>query len=194
MTQQEKFAAAADAISSCRDEVKVLIEGEGHASITVNTGLTVLVDRMNFLAGRKQGIGNVAHASTQLQPITEFMGDDIKKAPAVRQEELSPEEERRQQFLAKVEKTEETLKDRDNKDILESLVTDEDKLVIRAVAKRAGVEDYKDAEINDDFLDFVRKAMDDQEEGKEHVKQTEVQIAGAQADFKEADEDEDPSK
>lgn len=114
-----------------------------------------LVNRASFLGGE------IVNSTEKVEypPITEFMGEKIERMVPVKEEDLDPDQEAKDKFLAKIDTLQKDLGGLETKKILESYVTKEDRLVLRGLAKRANVEDYKDAEINVSFIEAIRQGF-----------------------------------
>jgi|GEM_PF-5407720 len=104
-------------------------------------------------------------------PITNFMGDEIRKADSVTVADLSPQESARQVFLAKVQKLWNDLPLMGVESVLMAYTLPEDILVLRGVAKRANVKDYDSRELNQEFIEDIILGIDivNEEKGKQSL-------------------------
>lgn len=156
---QQAFTEALSVLTAARAEIiEILAEDGSTATISLKTGLDRMVNQLNFLTGNKLQTQVIKE---EFKPVTDFMGSPIVRKLPVDEANLSPKELERQQFIQKVNDLEASIDDRENKDILDSFSSAEDQLVIRGVAKRAGLDDYKTAEINADYLDMIREGLEE---------------------------------
>ena len=95
---------------------------------------------------------------TKLKPMTRFMGRDVKqdKTSAA---DLDPTEHLKQQYLQKVNKLYESIQFTAPSIILNSYTMTDDIMVLRGVAKKAGVEGYESKDLNQDFIEEIQFAI-----------------------------------
>ncbi len=185
----EILAEVVSLLIGCKEEALILLaEAEnGPISIKVNTTLTNLANNISFISG--MGI-SVTGTTAVLEPVTRFMGEDIKAPVPIKAEELSPKELEIKLFIGKIEVLEEYIKESDASPaaILEAYPLDSDKLVLRGVAKRAGLENYKTGVVDEQFVEDIRSALlaNDDEAAKKNA--AEIKLSGenleASEDFK----------
>jgi len=91
----------------------------------------------------------------KLQPMTRFMGRDVKqdKTSAA---DLDPNEHMKQQYLQKVNKLYESIQFTAPSIILNAYTMTDDVMVLRGVAKKAGVEGFESKELNQDFIEEIQ--------------------------------------
>lgn len=92
---------------------------------------------------------------TDFGPITNFMGEAIKLDKAVKKSDLTPKEEEKKKFLAKVDKLFNEIKEMDPESVLKSYSLPEDKLVIKGVAKKAKVEGFNTRKIDANYINDI---------------------------------------
>lgn len=152
----------------------------GLTRITVQTSLDRLINQLTFLSG-KQASGNTTVSHTQFKPVTNFMGSEIKRAEKVKPSDLKPEPSEKEKFVNKVKELEGNILSLTNDQVKERYSRPEDANIIRGVAKRAGLENFKDGVIDDLFLDDIRSAITSNQEEAANVSK-------ANAKIKEADD------
>lgn len=92
-------------------------------------------------------------------PITNFMGEDIRRPENKIAADLNPAAAEKQLYLDKVQNLYSKLPTMNPESILKSYVIPEDILVLRGVAKRAGVANYETAELNTEFIGAIVKGI-----------------------------------
>lgn len=106
---------------------------------------------------------------TKLQPMTSFMGRPLKQDRVV-SADLDPKESEKQQFLGKVEKLYNQIGFIQPSIILNSYTIPEDVLVLRGVAKRAGVDGYESKELTISFIEEIQFAIEQKKEVEQKQK------------------------
>lgn len=147
---------AAHVLVDAKDQIKVLLL-EDHPSLllTVTSQLDLLINRLGHLSG----IAIVHTKAEEFKPVTNFMGEDITRPREVTSEDLSALPEDVAILVAKVDRLYAEFDTIAPEGILNAYTIPEEQLVLRGVAKRAGVEDYEDAEINVYFIEKIAKAI-----------------------------------
>lgn len=146
----------------------------GHLKIGIRADLDRLINRLNFLTGRQQE--TAVDARSHFPPITHFMGEKIEKPKVVKIEDMTPKDAEKKIFLDKVDALEKMFPTLPNQKILDAYSQTNDTNVIRGVAKRAGIENYRRGEINEKFLEDIRTGMAAQIEKKENIVKVEASI------------------
>lgn len=122
-------------------------------ALGVLTKLTQCINTLSF-------VGNLAVSpmeKVELPPITSFMGEPLTQVEEVTEETLTPQEIDRNNLIAKIDVLESTLDTATNDQILETYRLDSN--VIRGLAKRAGLEDFRTAEITEPYVQLVRESI-----------------------------------
>ena len=124
--------------------------------LEINSLFQRLIARLVFMGAVENP--NDKPQDRKLQPMTRFMGRDVKqdKTSAA---DLDPNEHMKQQYLQKVTKLYEQIQFTAPSIILNSYTMTEDILVLRGVAKKAGVEGYESKELNNDFVEEIQFAI-----------------------------------
>jgi hypothetical protein len=163
---------AADVINAAKKEVLEILSGPEHASLSLATGpqLDSIVKRLYFMAGATPEVDQAP--VNQFPPITNFMGEEITYPKMVAVEDFEATATEKDVFLDKVDRLYKEFTSIPVDGILNSYTLPEDVLVIRGVAKTAGLEDYQDAEINSAFVEKIAKAI--AEKDAETAKQKEI--------------------
>lgn len=154
---QSATQQAVELLTETKAKLQSILSGPAHSMILlgVNADFNRLINRMAFLSG--QALPTVQN--NEHPPVTDFMGEKLETVAPLAAEDLNPSEEARQVYLDKVDKLYAQFGTQTPEQILEANPLPEDQLVIRGVAKRAGVPGFDTETINVDFLDRVAKAV-----------------------------------
>lgn len=124
--------------------------------LEINSLFQRLIARLVFMGGIENP--DSAPKETNLQPATRWMGRDIKQDKTTAAD-LNPDAEARKIFLAKVDKLYEQISFMQPSIILNSYTISDDIMVIRGVAKRAGVKDFESRELNTAFIEDIQAGI-----------------------------------
>lgn len=124
--------------------------------LEINSLFQRLIARLVFMGGIEHP-GDVQKERT-LKPMTRFMGREIKqdKTASV---DLDPAEHQKQQYLQKVNKLYDSIQFTQPSIILNAYTMNDDVMVLRGVAKKAGVEGYESKELNQSFIEEIQFAI-----------------------------------
>jgi hypothetical protein len=171
------FQQAAEIIQQAKDDVLLTLQGHEHEGIiiTVTSALTRLINQLNFLSGANP----VTHAAMEFPPITNFFGDEIVRPATITKEDITPTLTEKEIFLNKVAALQSTIRERQP----ETLITDfsNEPLVLRKVAKNAGLQDYEDGIINIDFIERIKEGLTNNELIEAKEKEINEKLAGEAA-------------
>lgn len=164
---------ASDLLKEAGDQIEALI-GEEHPMIAlgISAALRPLIARLGHLGG-----GQVQNLNKPIEstPVTNLFGQKIKGPKLVEPEEIvDPKELERKLFAAKVDRLQEGIFLNDNAAILDSYKGEQG--VVRGVAKRAGLEDFKDATITGEYLDKIREGLNARVEAETKLKAEKASI------------------
>lgn len=147
---------AVQVLVDAKSEVMALLDKNNLTAISIEHGLDRLINKLKFLDGQSLDSGRV---QTVFGPITEFMGEKINYPVKIAEEEIVPEPTAVELFVKKVDEFQEQLPILDSAKVIDSYKTKEDLKVIRGAAKRAGLEDFKTAEITVDYVDQIKAGL-----------------------------------
>lgn len=161
-TEQTTPTAIEQVISLLRDareqSEKLLTNNSQNAlQLAITFDLNKLINRLSFMSGTP-----IAHNQREVMdfpPVTNFMGEEIVRAEVITEEVLEPHEDAKKIYVDKVDALEQTLPTMSNEDILNAYTTVENVAVLRGVAKRASVEDYKEKELTVEFVEEIRSGL-----------------------------------
>lgn len=154
---QKTLQDVVDILILAKNQIADITNGTdyGHISLNIDSSLTGLINRVSFLAG----VPITVRQSQEFKPITEFMGEDILTPQPIKPADLEPTDTEETLYKTKVHTLYDALPTIPIKEILDSYVTTEDQLVLRGVARLAGVTDYKEAPINEAFINETLNRM-----------------------------------
>lgn len=127
-------------------------------ALIIESHINNLTNRLSFAIGRNANSGN--ENKVQFKPVTNFMGEKVKLVKPVEKEDLTPDEQMKHDFREKVDKLFKEFRTITPEGILNSYTLPEDVIVVRAVAKKAGVPDYDTKEMSLQFIESISKALD----------------------------------
>ena len=163
--QTEKLKQALSILEDAKAQVsEILTDNESSAILLrVNAGMNSGITALSHAAGS----ANTAFATAiESKPITNFMGKKIGKSPVtVTEDQITPEEHEKNIYKGKVEKLYSEILRIESTDVLKNYTIPEDVLVLRGVAKRAGVKEF-DGELNVSFVDAIKDAIIEKEKIK----------------------------
>lgn len=176
MEHNKLLTELSNGLTEVRDYTVKSLEdnGFGMLALTAKTKLEQVINMINHTLGGGASLRPVA--SMEFPPVTNFMGEELKTAKPVVQEELSPAEARKKQFIEDVDALESTFSDREDKDILAAFSLKEQQVVLRGLAKRYELENFKSAKIDAAFLQQIRDAMEKKALADKHTETEENKL------------------
>lgn len=173
-TTSTPIEEASKLISSTQTQLKKLLgTGEySHLWLGLDAHLTRMGNQLQHLSGQQFD----APVQEEYEPITNFMGEEIAYKDEIKVEDLDPEEAERAIFLDKVDRLYLQFDTIEPDGILNSHTTPEDVLVVRGVAKKAGVEGYEERELTIPFIEAISKAIKAKAQGDAKEKQMEEEL------------------
>lgn len=154
-------------IKNAQSQIHQLLEGTDH----VNNILEIdnLFRRLEF---RFQSMGAVTEhevitkKNDPFPPITSWMGEELKVDKTISRADINPEEADRVAYLKKVEALYTMMPEMTVDQVLNSYTLEDHVLVVRGVAKRAGVKDFDTREMNVPFIEDILLAIELKNEEK----------------------------
>jgi hypothetical protein len=145
---QSSLQKLAEGITFIRDNApKIAPESENQIVVTgVVASLDRILNRLFFLAG-------ITHSKT-FEPLPPIVLGESEKVI-----DHKPTPDERQLYLNKVKALSDQITTLHPDGILNDYTLPEDVLVIRGVAKRAGIENYEDAELTVEFIEAIQEAI-----------------------------------
>lgn len=145
----------------------------GNIMIIVGSGIDTLVSRLSFIGGV-----TVNHApAVEFPPITNFMGEEIVFRKEIIAEDLTASDLEKERFLQKVEKLFIEIETLSPDGILNNYTLPEDEIVLRGVAKKAGVVEYAEKPLTLAFIAEIVAAKTEMEAKALQEKTIEEQLA-----------------
>lgn len=151
-------------LNDTRLEINELLQDKQHLLIFFNSKFDLMINRCSVLNGTGQP--KTAEMATKFNPVKHFLGREIKPIKKVKnlEKELTPKQEEVNKFKGQVTALQTSFGKMTNDEILTKYKNNQ--LVIRGVASRAGIDDFKTAAIDSEFLDLIRNGLGEQAEFK----------------------------
>lgn len=145
LTEAKRFIKEAFNVDPQSAQIEIIVDSE----------LTKLINRLAALGG-----GTMFANDTQtFGPITEFMGEKIFVREGVKEEDITATLDEKQLFISQVDKMEKLLPSVPAETIATSYTLPDDVTVLRGVAKRAGLDDYEEADINTAYILKIQEGL-----------------------------------
>jgi hypothetical protein len=175
---------ALEVLKTAQAEVNKLLNEPEHNGnlLEINTHFKRIESRLLFMGGSFEPSTN---GKKDNEPIKRFMGKELPKDVALTKEMLSPKDADKKAFIAKVDKLYEQIGRFTPQEIITNYRLPEDILVIRGVAKRAGVVDYESADLTISFIENIIDAIEINNEETEKQQSIDQQTKATKADKKE---------
>ncbi|WPV66296.1 hypothetical protein [Chitinophaga sp. LS1] len=149
------IAEALDMLNEADGYFKTLLKDHPSVLLFVCSGLLKIRNR---LAGMTGGSVN-SDVVPEHQPITNFMGEEVTYGKKIEQADLTADEADMQAFRDRVSQLYVQFDTISPEGLVHSATIPEEQLIIRGVAKLAGVDDYEDREIDEDFIEDIAIAI-----------------------------------
>jgi hypothetical protein len=163
MSQPTIAEQAIELVKATQHEVNELLKGPEyiHNLLGINAQFTLILNRLKFVnqiltPGANKKEAKAEAAPKRFGPIKTFMGEPIKREKPITKTDLTADEKKRLDFVKKVEKLYDSISGIDTNIILNSYTINDDKLILRGVAKRANVKGWKDRDINADYVNDIK--------------------------------------
>ncbi|HTE33023.1 MAG TPA: hypothetical protein VK666_21720 [Chryseolinea sp.] len=167
MSQIQK---ATEIIEKAKKEVNAVLKDSQffHAQLEINALFDKILVRFQHMGGLLKGDDTGIHS---FPPITSFMGELLTPVKMIESKDLNPTQHAKAVYLQKVERLYTELPTISPEGLLNSYTLPEDILVLRGVAKRAGVDEFETAELTTAFVEDIitaiqRKAKDEKAQKK----------------------------
>jgi hypothetical protein len=163
MPDVKPIKAANQAVADCKQIVNKLLSGPQHVHqlLTINQFFDRIKTRLNFMGGMLEAEKPTPGSPVEEKhpPIKSFMGRKIQRKEGSPSAELDPNAAQKKAFLDKVEKLFDTIEKIPTNTLLNSYSRPDDVIVLRGVAKRAGLQGFDKRPIDVKFIDDVREAV-----------------------------------
>lgn len=153
---KETFIQAGAIVLNTKLQLQELLSGPEFSTISLTTSSTLdqLMNRLHFLGGTTPNVT----PSEQFLPITNFMGEEISRKE-VTKADIIPEDSEKKIFVDKVESLYDVFNQMHPDKILSSYTLPEDILVLRGVAKLAGVKSPGIKKITVQFIEEIKEGI-----------------------------------
>lgn len=153
-------------VKESQSKLNVLLAEPQHVQnlLELNALFQRMFTRLSFMSDTLEPEKKSQTDTPQFGPMTDFMGQKLEPASLVSSDDLMPKETERTIYLDKVTKLYDTINLMDPDQVLKSYSIVEEVIVLRGVAKRAGVKDYESAELTYGFVEDIQLAVLEKEE------------------------------
>lgn len=145
----EQLKALAELLQLVHDEAGKIPPQFSAIRIATQNSSKQLMNRINGINGGAM----VTHGKGELPPLESILGEKVNRPQPVTQEQLKPDSIEVAAFTKKRDEL------YDNFPAENAEVLKREHAVIKAVAKKAGVLNYKDAKVDNKFIDSIRQAI-----------------------------------
>lgn len=163
--------------------------------ISVDAQLVRAANTLSGLIGGEQAATNAI--PTNFEPLKSMFGQEIGLRKPVELEMLQPTKTEQELFIERRDDLYDRFLSLDNDTILKVLNEPNGEPIIRTIAKKAGIEDYRDAVINTEFIDDIKAGIEDKIQVDDAMKlaHTENEIISGndfdEDDYEEEDDEEE---
>jgi hypothetical protein len=150
--QKENIKKAIGIIRDTQEEIHELLAGSPDLQVRANNALERLANGFAHLAGELMRMSDTVKATGQREPLTHIAGVKIKQPKSKPVKDATPSKEEQEEFDGFIDDAYEEFRNADAKIIL----ANNNDLVIRAVAKRAGI---NPANVDIAFVEKIKAAI-----------------------------------
>jgi hypothetical protein len=172
--EQTPLQIVSEILLQAREDIAMVLTDTTHQNIllSVTSNLTRLANQTAHLGG----ITIKQVTPVDFPPVTNFMGEPIIRPKEIKEADLEPEKSEVEILQAKIQKLYDSWDSLAHEGILNAYTLPEEQLVIRGVAKWAGVPNYEDATLNLHFLEKITRAMKQSKQEKKTIAGIEEQL------------------
>jgi hypothetical protein len=175
-----KILQALEIVKKAKADINKLFNDPQHIQslLEINSNFQRLETKLEFMSSVLSPAKKDSSAKKLFPPLKSFMGQKLSVNQPLKQEDLTPSESRKKDFIGKVDKLWNEIGNFTSDTILQNYRIDRDIMIIRGVAKRAGVEDYESRVLDVPFIEEIQMAVELKKEELE--KQEEIDDATKQ--------------
>lgn len=157
---KENLKQAQEVLAKAQADVNDLLKDNMFSNIRLRVDNNIR--QMLNLMGHYSGEAAAASMPPQQEypPITNFLGEEIERKSSVRAADLVPDKTEAEIFKQKVEGLYGSIIELDTDTVLNDYRDDQGVLVLRGVGKMAGIPNFKEAEVNVDYIESVKQAIE----------------------------------
>lgn len=183
---------AASILQDAREAItaKLKFAGLNFFADVTNSQLKEIERRFYGMSGLPED--KTVEVKTEFEPLTKIMGRDVTRK-AVLKEDLQPTLSEKEQLRNRIVDLHDRIPDMYNDKVLEILYEPKGRSILRGVAKLAGVEDWREAELTVEFVDKIKTAIEAEKKVDKAVKDADksgkIFVSGELEDDLEDDDD-----
>jgi hypothetical protein len=160
-------------LQAAQQQINKLLSSPEHVQnlLEINSNFRRIATRLQYLGAVLEPPTNAKKTSQEkFPPITNFMGEEIKLDKAVTKQDINPDDVEKKNFVAKVDKLWKEIGGMSIDIVLNSFTIPIDVLVVRGVAKRAGVKDFDRRAMDTEFIADIMMGVEIKNEENEGLK------------------------
>lgn len=182
--EKSLMTQAAELTLKFKEDMKGLLAGTEFNNIFIQADAQTqqILNRLNHLSG----VAPTTAPLVQFKPMTDFMGEKIIGPKQVTKEDYTAGPDDFRVFKGRVDRLKAELPTLHNSAILNGYTLPEDQLVVRGVAKIAGVENFEEREIDEKFIEEIRKGLEEKEDTLVKHKEVNEKILAAKSNLGDA--------
>lgn len=181
----EAIKQALQLLEGAKESIGIVLKDSPNHKIFADLQLQKIINYFAVMSGSS----SATQAPQTFEPVKSFMGEVIEEV-IIKPEDLKPTPTQAELFKQKVQELYNELPTMDLTNILvgEAL----DRTVLRGVAKLAGIENYKEADITQEFVELVKAKVIEKLDGENAV--NEAKTAKTVSDEPEPEPEPEPEK
>lgn len=155
----DKAVLLVELLDSTRSDIATIVMGDtdlATIALRVDNGLQIMSNQVKSILGM---VPDSQGEPVVFGPLTHLDGEIGQSANEVTDEDLTILPVEVNELKEKVLKFEASLGERTDAEVLAAIITTDDQLVIRGLAKKAGVEGFQDAAIDESFVVAIRAGL-----------------------------------
>jgi hypothetical protein len=175
-----KILLALEILRKAKTEINDLFNDPQHnqSLLEINANLKKVETRLEYMSAVLAPAQKGTTSKKPFPPLKSFMGQKLTANQPLKTEDLTPSESRKKAFLAKAHKLYDEIGNYPPASILTNYRIKEDIILIRWVAKQAGVKDFETRELTTDFIEEIQMAVQLKNEEEETQAAVDFSING----------------
>lgn len=172
-------ASCLQVVREAKEQVNKLLTGTEHSLniLEINRHFKSLETKLQYMGAVTEPELNGKKSDEQFPPMKSFMGKTISRSKRVTKDDLVPDTDERKIIKEKVQTLYDTIRDLTPDQVFKNYPLKQDQVIIRGVAKWAGVEDYDTREINSEFIEDIQ--LNIEEKAEQETTQQKIDKAAA---------------
>lgn len=154
MISKDTFLQAHQILTHTIEELHTVLGDFPAVQLQVGSQLGRIQSRLAFLAGHS----STKTATSSFGPLRQYMGQALPENKEISPDQLTTQPDEKELFIRKVDQLYQQIDTLSPESLLDNYNHPEDHIILRGVAKRAGVETYEDDQITVSFIEKIATA------------------------------------